>query len=190
LFFIFIALGIIAAVVLLVLLLKVDLLIEARDTQARLFIRVLHIVVVKRKYETRREYGEIFTLYSADKKEKRIFSFLDIIKTYKQPNKPKSNEKARGKLFAFINSKAAYEIDIKLGIGLEDAFATAMLCGLAQTVAGSLVCLIKDSRHKVKVSVAPIFNKRSFSLMADCIITLSLANIITGYIIYKINKRR
>ena len=189
-FFIIIALGIFAAIILLILLLKIDLIIEAKDKNTKLFIRVLRIIVIRRRYETRREQGDILTLYSVDKNEKRIFSLLDIIKTLSKPREPKSNEKARGKLAAFINSKAAYKLDFKLVIGMEDAFTTAMLCGVVQTIAGSLVCFIKDRRHKVVISVMPSYSKRTFSFAADCIITLSLANIIIGYMIYKKNKRR
>ncbi len=188
-FFIFIALGIITAIILLLLLLKIDLIIEAKDKEAKLFIKVLHlIVVIRRKYEARREHGDILTLYSVEKNEKRILSLLDIIKTISKPREPRSNEKARGKLAKYINSKAAYKLIFNVVIGTEDAFATAMLCGIVQSVAGSLVCFIKDKRHKIMVSVVPSFGKRSFSFAADCIITLPLANIIIGYIIYKKTK--
>lgn len=190
-FFIIVTLLVVAAVLLLVLLIKINFIIEARDTQMSLMVRALGIAVIKRKYELRRESGDIFTLYCVDQpKEKRVVSLLDIIKTIEKKREPKSNEQARSKLFAFINAKSAYNLRFKISIGLEDAFATAMLCGLVQSATGALVCFIKDKRHKILVNTVPVFAKRSFSLYADCIITLSLANIIIGYMIYKINKRR
>lgn len=184
-----------AAIILLVLavlLLKIDFLIKGHDKQVQLIIRVLGIALIHRKYEVRREKGEIFTLYCVDKPQpKRVFSLFDFIKTAQEKRrKRKTNEKARGRLFAFINKKSAYELRFKLEIGLDDAFATAMLCGTLQAAAGTLMTSVKDKRHHISISVRPVFSKRSFSLYTDCIITLSLANIIIGYAIYKMSKGR
>ena len=182
----------IALLALLALLLKIDLLIEGHDKEASLTVRTLGIAFIHRKYEIRREKVEIFTLYCVDKPQpKRVISLLDLIKTAeKRKQKPKSNEMARGKLIAFINSKSAYQLRFQLDVGLDDAFATAMLCGLVQSAAGALSVVVKDRRHNIRVSVRPVFPKRSFSSLSDCIITLSLANIIIGYLMYKINKGR
>jgi hypothetical protein len=178
-------------VVLLVLLLKVNLNIEAQDSHWTLSVRLLGVVVIHRKYEARREHGDIFTLYCIDKpKARRVISLLDIIKTIQKREVPKSNERARRKLFSFIHSKSSYNLNFRFGIGLDDAFATAMLCGLIKSLFGAAICYIKDSRHKIQMDAVPVFAKRSFSLSADCIIALSLTNIIIGYMIYQINKRR
>jgi hypothetical protein len=191
LFFILVALVIVAVVVLLALLLKINLLIKGSDSQLGLTVKTLGVAFIHRKYEIRHESGDIFTLYCVDKpKPRRVISLLDIIKTINKPKQPKSNEQARGKLFAFINSKSKYHLRFRLDIGLEDAFATAMLCGIIQSAVGVLSALIKKEKHKIEVKVAPVFSKRSFSWHTDCIITLSLANIIIGYLMYKINKRR
>ena len=184
-----------AAIILLVLavlLLKIDFLIKGQDKQVQMTIRALGIGIIHRKYEVRRERGEIFTLYCVDKPEpKRVFSLLDFIKTAdERRRKRKSNEKARGRLFSFINRKSKYQMHFQLDIGLDDAFATAMVCGTLQAAAGAAMASVKDKRHHISFSVRPVFSKRSFSLYADCIITLSLANIIIGYAMYKINKGR
>jgi len=185
-----------AAIILLVLavlLLKIDFLIKGQDKQVQMTIRALGIGIIHRKYEVRREKGEIFTLYCVDKPQpKRVFSLLDFIKTANEKRrKPKTNEKARGRLFAFINSKSKYQLRFQLDIGLDDAFATAMLCGVLQAAAGVLMADVKkDKRHHISISVRPVFSKRSFSLYSDCIITLSLANIIIGYAMYKMSKGR
>lgn len=178
--------------VLVVLLLKVDFLIKGHDKEVQLAVRALGITFIHRKYEVRREKVEIFTLYCVDKPEpKRVFSLLDIIKTTeKRKRKPKTNETARGKLFKYINSKSIYQLRFQLDIGLGDAFATAMVCGTVQAIAGAAMTSVKDKRHHVSIRVRPVFSKRSFSSYADCIITLSLANIIIGYAMYKINKGR
>jgi hypothetical protein len=178
--------------VLLALLLKIDFLIKGHNKEVQMAVRALGITFIHRKYELRREKVEIYTLYCVDKpKPKRVFSLLDIIKTMeKKKRKPKTNETARGKLFAYINDKSAYHLRFHFDIGLDDAFATAMVCGAVQAAGGAAAALVKDKRHHIKISVRPIFSKRSFSSYTDCIITLSLANIIIGYAMYKINKGR
>jgi hypothetical protein len=65
-----------------------------------------------------------------------------------------------------------------------------MLCGIVQSTASAIAAVAKNSRHNISVYVRPVFPKRSFSSRSDCIITLSLANIIIGYLMYKINKGR
>jgi len=184
-----------AAIVFLVavaLLLKIDFLIKGHDKQVRLSIRALGITLIRRKYEVRREKVEIFTLYAVDNPQpRRVFSLLDIIKTtQKKKKKPKSNEKARGKLFRYINGKASYKLNLHLEIGLDDAFATAMVCGAVQAAAGSLMALAEGKKHHINISVRPSFSKRTFSSFLDCIITMSLANIIIAYAMYKMNKGR
>ena len=181
--------AIVVAVVLAALLLKVNLVIVARDKNWSLSVIVLGITVLRRRYEVRREYGELLTLYSVDKKEKRVISVIDALKSF-NTSKKKSNEKGRNKLFEYINDKSKYKIDIKISIGLDDAFLTAICCGLLNTVIGSLMIFNKDKRHRIIIKTYPVFQNRSFSFFGDCIITLSLANIIIGYMIYKINKRR
>lgn len=171
------------------LLLKINLVIVARDKKWSLGVKTLGLVVLRRRYEVRRQSGELLTLFSVDKNEKRIISVTDIIKSFRMPKKD-SDTKGRNKLFGYINGKSRYTIKIKSNIGLDDAFATAICCGFLNTLIGSLMVLNKDIRHKVNVNVFPVFQKRSFSFDADCIITLSLANIIIGYMIYKKNKRR
>ncbi len=188
-FFIIIALIIIAAVVLIALLLKINLVIVARDKHWSLSAIALGITVLRRRYEVRREFGDLLTLYSVDKNEKRVISIIDIFKSFNKPEK-KSNEKGRSKLFGYINSKSKYKIDIKITIGLDDAFLTAVCCGLMNSVIGSLMVLNKDKRHRVVIKTHPVFQNHLFSFLGHCIITLSLANIIIGYMIYKINKRR
>ena len=187
-FFIIIALAIIAAVVLL-LLLRINLIIEARVKNWSLSVRTLGSIILRRRYEVRREFGDFLTLYSVDKNEKRIISIIDIVKSLQRTDK-KSDENGRRHLFGFVNSKSKYEIIIQIKVGLEDAFLTAVSCGLINSVIGSLMVRNVDERHIVRFSAIPVFQKRSFSFHGDCIITLSLANIIIGYIIYKINKRR
>ena len=192
-FFIIIVLLIAAAalLILLALLLKINLLINCRDSMAVLSVKMFGITVLHRKYEIKREKGEIFTLYCTDKpKPKRVVSLLDIIKTARKKNRKKSNEKARGKLFAYINKKASYHLRFRVAVGLGDASATAMLCGFIQSISGALSAALPDKRHRIDVTVLPDFSKRTFSFLADCIIKLSLADIIIGYLMYKISKGR
>ena len=127
------------------------------------------------------------TLYSVDINEKRVISVFDIFKSFNRPKK-KSNEKGRNKLFEYINGKSKYKIEIKITIGLDDAFLTAVCCGLLNSVIGSLMIFNKDKRHRVVIKTVPVFQNRLFSFYGDCIITLSLTNIIIGYMIYKKNK--
>lgn len=181
---------IVAAILTLILQLKINLIIEARDKRWTLSVRVLGIIVIQRRYELRHEFGELLTLYSVDKNEKRILSLTDILKTVNEANKQKSNEQARGKLFKFINKKSKYNLTIQMNIGLEDACATAMVCGVVVSVLRALKVFNVDKRHLVSFHVQPEYSKSSFSFFGDCIITLSLTNIIIGYIIYKKNKRR
>lgn len=188
-FFIIIALSIIAAVVLIAILLKINFIIEARDKNWSLSIRVFSAVVIHRRYEVRRIKGELLTLYSVDKKEKRVISITDILRSSTKKEE-KGSTGGRRMLFGYINKKSKYELRIILGIGLEDALLTAFACGLVKTVLGSLMVKNVDLRHKVSFEVRPVFQKPAFSFHGDCIITLSLANIIIGYMIYKIKQRR
>ena len=181
---------IVAAVLILILQLKINLIIEAREKRWTLSVRALNTIIIQRRYELRREFGELLTLYSVDKNEKRILSLTDILRTLKESDKTKSNEKARGKLFKFINKKAKYTLTIQLNIGFDDAFATAMICGIVASALNALKVFNVDKRHHVSFHVQPEYSKSSFSFFGDCIITLSLTNIIIGYIIYKKYKRR
>ncbi len=181
---------IIAALLALILLLKINLIIKARDKRWTLSVKVLGIIVIQRRYEVRREHGELLTLYSVDKKEKRIFSVTDMFKTIKSADKAKTNEQARGMLFKYVNKKSKYSLDITLKIGLGDACATAIVCGVILSFLRALKSMNVDKRHLVAFHVLPEYANLTFSFIGDCIITLSLANIIVGYIIYKIKKRR
>ncbi len=161
-----------------------------------LFIRV------KREYVIKRDKKEFLVLYQIkagkekkiaslksvllkkDKDEATDISIVDLFKIILQ-NRRDRKESA----FSYLNKKSRFNVNTEVALGVGDAYYTALLCGLLAAVGGSFCAAYKEKKRQFRISVGPVYNQLSFSLHLDCIITITPANIILGYFIYKIRTR-
>ncbi len=189
------------AAIIILLYIPVKAVIRLDNLRSSLIVSFLFIRI-KRDYIVKKDKTDFFALYrSAHGKEKRIASLKSIIfKNQKEQvtdisliNLIKLAIQNRGKkresLFYYLNKRSRIRADIAVELGAGDAYYTALLCGLAVSVGSALCAVYSTEKKNFKMSVKPLFNKRSFSVHADCIITITPANIIIGYIIYKIKAR-
>lgn len=187
-FFIIIAVLIVAALILFLVAVKIKF--EAAFNNNRLKLRavVLGIPVFAKEFVFRRDPKSVLSLYAMQKDGEKVFtSLVDLIKTSTKKEKKKNNTK---QALSYIHFKAVYDIRIEFEVGASDAFLTAMASGLLNTVVGTLYATRKNKNMRVKWNVNPQFKKQILSFRANCIIKLSPANIMIGYMIYKKILRR
>ena len=177
--------------------------VTSNNNRFRVVVRYI-LIPIKMEFVIRHVPKEVLALYMIKKgKEKRITTLRELfLKLKKGQTKgmtlanmlslvvyPKRREKQKGTL-VYLNKKTAYRARIRLTIGVDDAYATAMVCGFIVSVAGALCAAFNNQTHVVWVDVTPQFSKPVFSIDTDCIIKVTPANIIIGYFIYQKNKRR
>jgi hypothetical protein len=156
---------------------------------------------IRREYEIRRDRKELYALYELKKdQEKKLASVRTLIAGKKAPTgirlidilwfrlKNRRSLKA-ARPFSYLYKKSRLDLRAEVIVGIGDVFDTALLCGWL-AAAGRGLCAAFSRRNKTfRITVSPSYNKRFFSLRANCIIAISPANIIIGYFIYKIKIR-
>jgi Protein of unknown function (DUF2953). len=187
-----------AAIILLLVIFRLKAVTRLENRNIRITVSFLFFRI-KKEYVFKREKGELFVLYQLSRKgEKRVISFSDIFRkkekvagitvadTYKMiaPHYHRKNN-----AFYYLNRKVHFDTNIKIALGVGDAYVTALLCGLVIAIGGSLCAVYSQNTKRFKISVKPEFSRQLFSVHADCIIAITPANIILGYIIYKIRTR-
>ncbi len=197
-----IALLCIAAIIVLLNIIKVKAVIRLDNLRAQFCITLLFIHY-KREYLVEKDKEDYFVIYKLTKGEKkRIASLKSII--YKRDETAATeatianmikiviqNQKDRDKkgAYSYLNKKSRIDARFLITAGTGEAYYTALLCGWIVTIGGSICAVYTRGTKNFRISVKPEFNKRIFSLHADCIIAITPANIILGYIIYKIRTR-
>ncbi len=158
--------------------------------QNRLKIRavLLAIPVYRKEFVFRRDPEHFLVLKGIQKDGEKFFtSVIDLIKVTTPKGEKKTNTKAA---LSYLHLKAAYDIDIEFEVGISDAFTTAMASGFLNAVIGTLYSMRKNKNMHVKWKVNPQFTKQVLILKANCIIKLTPANIMIGFMIYKKILRR
>ena len=99
-------------------------------------------------------------------------------------------KRPRNYFFAHLFKKAKFEINMDLMLGTQDAFHTAILCGLLRALSGALYSAAHGANRKVVAKISPEFSKQVISVKINCIIAIAPADIIIGYLVNLIKKRR
>jgi hypothetical protein len=113
-------------------------------------------------------------------------AFIDAITVFLQSLRKKQKKSA----FNYIYRKARFNIGIDIKLGIEDAFLTAIVCGILNAASGAACAIYNSEKREVNVRAYPDFSNMMFWIKANCIIKLAPADIIIGYVIYKKNKNR
>lgn len=187
-FFILILL-IAAAFVALVLAVKIKIVVRAAQCRIEATLVLLGFIRLRRRFCLQRDKNSLARLVWEKKngKEESVVTLAGLIcRLDKKKRTPV--EYARDKALGYIFAKAHIDVRAQAKIGLGDAFATAMVCGALQTASGVVRSFGKQK--SIRLLVRPFFSGKIFRIHADCIITLSPVNIMTGYIIYRKKRRR
>lgn len=99
-------------------------------------------------------------------------------------------DRPRNYLFSYLFKKAKFEVNIELMLGTHDAFHTAILCGLLRALSGALYSAARGAKRSVIAKISPEFSKQVISVKINCIIAIAPADIIIGYLVNLIKKRR
>lgn len=186
-FILFIALAVFAVIASVKI--KAEFCVEQREIKAALvllwFIRLRRIFVLKRDKDGIALLCEI----KKDGSENVKYSLAELICRL---NKKKRNkkERARSEGFNYVYKKMKIDFKAKIDIGLGDACLTALFCGALKAAFGFVKKAGKPKNHIVSVDIKPDFTKQLYRILADCIITVTPANIIIGYFIYQLKLRR
>ncbi len=188
----FVVILIIVALIIILSFIKVKTVVISKNRDIDINVYILGVIRLHKKYYIKREEKEIITLYEERKKgDKRITSLRDIIRKGKRKKKPdEAQKRARKKAFKYVIKRTYLKINLDLTMGINDAYTTAMVCGFAEVVSGAAGAVIGNKLHTINVKIMPVFSKQFISLKANCIIALSPADIIIGYVIYKKYMRR
>ncbi len=177
------------ALLILILLIKVKVTIKAKNNFFTVTVEILKILKLRLNFLIKRQKKEIYSLYKIKKKYyKRITSLKKILQDSKKKKLTDRQKLAAKKALKFLYQKTRLKINLVIDAGLYNAYATAMLCGALKSaflIAGSIY---NTKMHSINIRINPQFAKQIFSLKANCIIELTPANIIFGFIIYKKNK--
>ena len=178
---------------------------EIRVDNLRVNLKVTFpFISVRREYALRWDKQECIVIYRIKKGEKKRIASLKSLLLKKQKDVPEDiscikalritmqNRQKRKDVnaLAYLNKKSRVRAQVRISIGAGDAYNTALLCGWAAALGGSLCAAFTKNNKYYHIAVKPEFNRLLFSLRADCIIAITPANIILGYIIYKIRARR
>lgn len=145
----------------------------------------------RRSFLIKRERGQIFALYQIKNNQQiKVISLFDIIKKAKKSHLTDKQKFSRKSAVKYILKKAALKTQVRLDIGVVSAYTTAMICGLLFILSSAFDAVYRQPQFNMELSIKPLFSKQFFSIQANCIIALSVANIIIGYLIYKKNMRR
>lgn len=174
-----------------ILIAKIEVHICTSGADIRVRITVFGIIPIRFRFKIMRERNRIFTLYRIKKKEaKPLTSLRKIIRSVRQNPLSDRQKFARKKSFAYVYKHTDIQIRINAALGAGSAYNTAMLCGAVQSIFSALGAVFYKRNHTFVFKTTPDFAAYRLSVRADCIIALSPANIIFGYIIYKRNTRR
>lgn len=172
------------------LLIKIRVVIDQENNYFKLTLIYLGVIRVSLKYVIKREQRYIFTLYRLKRKQRiKITSLYEIIQNFKKSEVKDSQKLARKKFINYILNNILIKAKIKVNIGLNNALSTALVCGWAGVSGSILRAVTYNPKHKLTLNIQPLFSKMFFSVNVHCIIALSPANIIIGYIIYKKTRR-
>lgn len=181
----------IIAIIIVLLLIKIRVVIDIENNYFKLMFIFLGVIRVPVRFVIKREKKDIFTLYRLKKKHRvKITSLYDIIRNAKRDDLTDSQKLARKKILEYYLKRIVIKAEIETNIGLNNAFATAIVCGLIGVSVSIYHAVIYNHKRRIKINIQPYFSKMFFSVNAHCIIALSPANIIIGYVIYKNNIRR
>jgi hypothetical protein len=183
---------------------KIKAVIKADNANINVVVSYLGIIKIRKDYVVHRDEKSVFALYLVTKKGlKPTTTLADIIKKVKKKVPTdiaivdlitvitqSARKKDKNSAFSYIYKKIRYDISIDVLIGIEDAFFTAVVCGILNAAAGAVLAVYNKKNRTIRVKAFPEFSNLKFSVKADCIIALAPADIIIGYAIYKKNKRR
>jgi hypothetical protein len=193
-----------ALIIILVFVFRIKAVIDVNNGDIKVDIIFFHIIKLQKKYVIKHEPDVLLKLYLITRKGlKPVISlpeivnkirktsptdiaFIDVITMFLQSFRKKQKKS----VFNYLYRKASYDLAIDLQIGVEDAFWTAMACGLVNAASGVVCAVNNTKKHIIRVKTYPEFSKLVFSINVNCIITLSPADIIIGYVISKKNKNR
>lgn len=180
---------IVLIVVIALLFFNINIKLDIHDSKISIVVSFLKIKFFKRKFTLEREKGKIISLYQHKKGKKvLVTNLLDIISKSKKSTD--SQKLAQRKFFNYIFKRLYISILASFSIGTGDAALTANVCGSVQIASGIASSIYTNKRRSFKVNVVPIFSAKQFTADINCIIKVSPANIIIGYLIYKKTKRR
>lgn len=172
------------------LLIKIRVVIDQENNYFKLTLIYLGVIRVSLTYVIKREQRYIFTLYRLKRKQRiKITSLYEIIQNFKKREVKDSQKLARKKFINYILNNIFIKAKIKVNIGLNNALSTALVCGWVGVSGSILRAVTYNPKHKLTINIQPLFSKMFFSVNVHCIIALSPANIIIGYIIYKKTRR-
>ncbi|MEM5770858.1 MAG: hypothetical protein AAGU32_21635, partial [Bacillota bacterium] len=161
----------------------------------------LFLRIMKREYRIGRDNNRAVVLYRQLKNQEQIVTTLTEILFKEKPDRDASllaliklaiqsrYERRQASPWLTVLERSRVVLRLYVGLGVGDAFATAMVCGLLIAVGNAVCAANSTKRESYRLSVKPIFNGTTFSLEGDCIIDITPANIILGYFIYKLKAR-
>lgn len=180
-----------AVVIAVIVLVKIKVVLQIEQCEINATLVLLSFIRLHRKYLLKRDKDSIALLCEVKKdgSEKTKLSLSELICRL---NKKKQNkkERARSEGFNYVYKKMDIEFKARIDVGLGDACLTALFCGVLKAVFGFVKKAGKPKNHIVSIDIKPVFTKQLYRIFADCIITVSPANIITGYFIYQKKLRR
>jgi hypothetical protein len=195
---------VIAGIIAALLFLKIEIILDVDKNDINIIMVLIGFIKITKKYIIIYEEETILSLYFI-KGEKLIkvstlkdilsklrksalteITFINLINIFTQfmRREPRNNT------FRYIYKKMNYDLNIKLWLGISDAFATALVCGLVGSASSAVCSILNNEKHRTKISITPEFSKQVISVKINCIIMISSADIITGYFFYIKNRRR
>ncbi len=180
-----------AAVAALIVFVKIKAVLRIEQCNIKATFILLGFIRLHQKILLKRDKNSIalLCLVKKDGSEKVKLSLAELICRLDR-RKQNKKERARSEGFDYVYKKMGIEFTALIDVGLGDACLTALICGALKAVFGFIKKAGKPDNHIVNVDIRPVFSKQSYRILADCIITVSAANIIIGYFIYQIKKRR
>jgi hypothetical protein len=203
LFFIII-LMIVALILILIFVVRIKAVVAADNGNINVSVFLLGIIKLQKKYVIKREPDVVLRLYLITRKGlKPVIALPDIVKKIKETVATdiafldlitvilqSLRKKQKNSAFSYIYRKARFNLAVDIKLGIEDAFLTAIVCGILNAASGAAGAVFNNNKHQMRVKVTPEFSKLFFSAHINCIIALTPADIIIGYAIYKKNKKQ
>ena len=186
-FFIAIFLSFLCAVLLAPLFIYTKGKLELRDNKLFVKVTFIGIPIIKRHYTFEREKSKLISIYTHKKNKKEyVTSLYDIIS-----NKSRDSVKlARSKTYRYLYRHAHINLKASFSLGTGDAAITSNICGSFKIASAIAAGKYSGKKRIYEISIIPVFSGAQLTADINCIIKLSLANIIIGYLIYKKTIRR
>lgn len=195
---------IIALILVLIFVVRIKAVVVADNGNINVSVFLLGIIKLQKKYVIKREPDVVLRLYLITRKGlKPVITLPEIVKKIKETVATdiavidiitvilqSLRKKQKNSAFSYIYRKAKYNIAVDIKLGLEDAFLTAIVCGILNAASGAAGAVFNNKKHQVRAKATPEFSKLFFSAHINCIIALTPADIIIGYAIYKKNKKQ